>query len=223
MSSALQQAAAAPLTALVTAANSLIFLYMWNARVGFAQVAISYRRVVRERQWYRIASSAFCHLSALHLLMNMYGLWSFGALEAAFGSGWYLETTCLLLLVGTACWLGGLHVLVARFGRAELAESSAVGYSGVRFGWMTLSMLRAPSLGLALPGGASLPVVFMPFVYLLLTKLVVPQSSFSGHLSGSEDLSLGGNGRPGARRAFLPSQHFDAAIRPRRFAARSPQ
>ena len=186
MSSALQQAAAAPLTALVAAANALIFLHMWNSRAGFAHVAISYRRVVLERQWYRVVSSAFCHLSALHLLMNMYGLWGFGALEAALGSAWYLETTCLLLLAGTACWLGGLHVLVARFGRTELADSSAVGYSGVLFGWMTLSMLRAPTTAIALPGGLALPVVVMPFVYLVLTKLVVPQSSFAGHLSGSE-------------------------------------
>jgi len=185
MSSALQQAAAAPLTALIAAANVLVFLHMWNSRAGYEAVSISYRRVVAERQWYRVVSSAFCHLSALHLLMNVYGLWGFGALEAALGSGWYLETTCLLLLAGTACWLGGLHVLVARFGRAELADSSAVGYSGVLFGWMTLAMMREPALGLALPGGVSLPVVFMPFVYLFLTKLVVPRSSFSGHLSGS--------------------------------------
>ena len=184
--STLSQALAAPLTAALVAVNSLIFLRMWNARAGYAHVSISYRSVVLERQWYRVVSSAFCHLNFMHLLMNMYGLWSFGALEEAFGSLWYLETTCLLLAACTACWLGGLHLLVARGGRAALADSSAVGYSGVLFGWMTLSMLRAPSMTLALPGGAALPVAVMPFAYLVLTKIVVPQSSFSGHLAGSE-------------------------------------
>jgi len=116
--------------------------------------------------------------------MNMSGLWSLGSIEASRGSVWYLETTAMLLLLSMSLWLVGMHICVNRFGMREMAESSAVGYSGVLFGWMTLTMLLNPSFGFDLPGGYKVPLVIMPFVYLFLTKLLVPISSFSGHLCG---------------------------------------
>ena len=191
MPTTLEQALSAPANSLIVFVNLAIYFVMWNLRWGVSRVSISYRAVVLEGQAYRAVSAAFCHLSLLHVLMNMYGLWGLGAVEARLGTLWYLETTLLLLGLGTAAWLGGVHLAVRAVGGAApgqrgaaMADSSAVGYSGVLFGWMTLTMLREPSFAVPLPGGFALPLVVMPFVYLVLTKLFIPQSSLTGHAAG---------------------------------------
>jgi len=185
MSELFTQLYSSPINSLIVTINIGIFAYMWNYRIGYEQVAVSYKKCIIEKHLYRIITSTFCHASFLHVLMNMSGLWSLGAIEAARGSIWYIETTAMLLLLSMAILLIGIHICVYRFGMREMAETSAVGYSGVLFGWMTLTMLLNPTFGFSLPGsGYKVPLVVMPFVYLFLTKLLVPISSFSGHFSG---------------------------------------
>lgn len=184
MSEFVSQLLSSPCNSLIVALNTGIFAYMWNYRIGYEHVAVSYKKCILEKHLYRIITATFCHASFLHVLMNMSGLWSLGSIEASRGSVWYLETTAMLLLLSMSLWLVGMHICVNRFGMREMAESSAVGYSGVLFGWMTLTMLLNPSFGFDLPGGYKVPLVIMPFVYLFLTKLLVPISSFSGHLCG---------------------------------------
>ena len=61
----------APVNSFLVALNSCIFLYAWNARMGFEDVSVSYRRVVSERQFYRVLTAALTHLDAMHVLFNM--------------------------------------------------------------------------------------------------------------------------------------------------------
>jgi membrane associated rhomboid family serine protease len=153
--------------------------------MGYEAVAISYRRVMLERQFYRVLTATLCHLNVMHIIFNMATLYSAGGqMEAAKGSGWYLETTVLLLAAGAGLWMAMTHALVHYLGRPGAAEASAVGYSGVLFGWIALESLVFPNATFPLPFGISLPVIFAPFVQLAITHLIMPRASFLGHLSG---------------------------------------
>ena len=158
MSTLLEYITLSPLNSAVIALNSVLFLYAWNARLGVEEVALSYRRVVAERQYYRCATAAFTHLDAMHILFNMGALVSVAPLEAARGSVWYAETTLLLLGGASALWLAAMHAAATRGGPppplAAWADSSAVGYSGVIFGWLAITSQLAPAsrfFGLPVP------------------------------------------------------------------------
>ena len=74
------------------------------------------------------------------------------------------------------------HVLIQKF--EYFRRVTAVGYSCVVFGWMTILAVKQPSSKLNLFGVLSLPISFAPFESLIFTSIIVPQASFIGHLSG---------------------------------------
>ena len=179
MGTAASTLAAAPLTCTLAAAMSALFFYMWNTRVGLDAVSLTYNRVAKERQYYRLLSAAVTHVDVMHILFNMGSLLNLAPLEAMMGSLWYLETTLLLLYGSMGAWMLSVHVASTRYGLAAWAESPVVGYSGVIFGWMTLAGMLQPT-GTAF----GLPITLAPFLALVLTQLIVPRASFLGHLAG---------------------------------------
>ena len=73
-------------------------------------------------------------------------------------------------------------------------RTTAVGFSCVVFGWMTVLANRGADSALSLLGLFHLPVSAAPFGSLVFTSLLVPQASFVGHLAGivvGELVSLG--------------------------------
>lgn len=80
--------------------------------------------------------------------------------------------------------MGAYHVLIERFKLEYFRRVTAVGYSCVVFGWMTILAVKQPSSKLNLFGFLSLPISFAPFESLIFTSIIVPQASFVGHLSG---------------------------------------
>ena len=71
---------------------------LWNRRVEFEAVAISYRKVVVEGEHWRALSATFSHLDVLHLVFNVYGLWGCRDIEVALGSFYYFKYTCILIV-----------------------------------------------------------------------------------------------------------------------------
>jgi membrane associated rhomboid family serine protease len=78
------------------------------------------------------------------------------------------------------------HGAIKFTGREHYRTTTAVGYSCVLFGWMTVLAVRQPGGITMLPlfGAAKLPMWLTPFGSLLFTSLVIPKASFVGHLSG---------------------------------------
>ena len=188
-STALTVLRASPLNCCVVALCSGLYFWMWNTRrdTSLGAVATSYRAVVEEGQYYRVLTATVCHANALHLLFNMGTLLSLGSVEPWLGALGYLRMTLLLTAASEAAFLAIVGAAL-KVGPPELAarmrEASAVGYSGVLFGWMTLLAVRVPTAVLALPGGFSLPFTIAPFVSLIVTQLLVPRASALGHLGG---------------------------------------
>lgn len=217
-STALEMMWRAPVNSTIILFCSGLFLYHWNRRGTYENVAISYDSVVRDRQWYRVVTSAVYHLNFLHLFFNMSSLYSVGVVEAMRGSLYYTGVTFLLLALTPAIMLGVIRLVMLggkwadararREGRlpvlapppgtgaedpvdpsplttlgASMRLSSAVGYSGILFAWMTI-------MNSAIPGATvtyffiSIPAWAAPWVALLMMQCLIPNASFLGHLSG---------------------------------------
>lgn len=176
-----------PATSCVIAICCLVWFYIQKNGIGYAHVGLSYQTAVEGHFW-RIVTSAFSHISVLHLVFNMSALWSLGVVErlAHLGLGveFYLEYTLVLVVLSGIVVLGMYHVLINRFKVEYFRRVTAVGYSCVVFGWMTILSVKQPSSKLDLFGFLSLPISFAPFESLVFTSIIVPQASFLGHLSG---------------------------------------
>eukprot|EP00249_Psilotum_nudum_P018563 c26865_g2_i1 orf=180-992(+) len=165
-----------------------VWVYFQKKNVGYGDVGMSYEAVVAEGQYWRVLTSTFSHISVLHLVFNMSTLWSLGIVESlgqiGLGIQYYLHYTLLLIVLSSFLVMGMYHLLIHRFKLEFYKRVTAVGYSCVVFGWMTILAAKQPSSKLDLFGLLSLPINFAPFESLVFTSIIVPQASFLGHLSG---------------------------------------
>lgn len=176
-----------PATSCMIGIFSAIWFYIQKKRIGYSHVGLSYETAV-EGHWWRIITSAFSHISVLHLVFNISALWSLGVVEQlghiGLGVKYYLHYSLVLVVLSGLLVLGMYHVLILRFKIEYFRRVTAVGYSCVVFGWMTILAVKQPSSKLDLFGFLSLPISFAPFESLIFTSIIVPQASFLGHLSG---------------------------------------
>ncbi|PIN14554.1 Rhomboid family protein [Handroanthus impetiginosus] len=176
-----------PATSCIIAICSAIWFYIQKHNIGYSHVGLSYETLMEGNYW-RIITSAFSHISILHLVFNMSALWSLGVIERlghiGLGVKYYLHYTILLVVLSGLLVLGMYHLLIQKFKLDYFRRVTAVGYSCVVFGWMTILATKQPSSKLELFGFLSLPISFAPFESLIFTSIIVPQASFIGHLSG---------------------------------------
>lgn len=164
---------------------SLLWFWMWNRRVDFSNVAVSYEKSIQDKQYYRILTATVTHLNIMHILFNMTSLISLAQQETMHGTLWYAETTILLLLVSSFFWMTITHVIVTRMNRPAFGQKLAVGYSGILFGWMTIAQLDNPEGHVEFLGyDTGIPYALSPFISLIVTQLLIPRVSFMGHLCG---------------------------------------
>lgn len=176
-----------PATSCIIGLCSAIWYYIQKKNIGYAHVGLSYETAIEGHYW-RIITSAFSHISVIHLVFNMSALWSLGVVESlehmGLGFEFYLQYTLVLVLLSGLLVLGSYHILINKFKLEYFRRVTAVGYSCVVFGWMTILSVKRPSSKLNLFGFLSLPISFAPFESLIFTSIIVPQASFLGHLSG---------------------------------------
>ncbi|GAB2294168.1 RHOMBOID-like protein 13 [Dionaea muscipula] len=176
-----------PVTSCIIGLCCAIWFYIQKKSIGYSQVGLSYETAIEGHYW-RIITSAFSHISVIHLVFNMSALWSLGVVEQlghlGLGVQFYLHYTLVLVVLSGALVLAAYHVLIQRFKLEIFRRVTAVGYSCVVFGWMTVLSVKQPSSKLNVFGFLSLPISFAPFESLIFTSIIVPQASFLGHLSG---------------------------------------
>ena len=130
---------------------------------------------VRDGEWWRIFTSAFFHLGAIHIAFNMYVLYLYGPLaERMYGP---IEYAVIYLL----CAAGGsvLTILVD-------PVQSAAGASGAIFGLVGLLFVVSRRHHAVLGREARMVVAGIGsyLVFLLVFTFVVPGISWTGHLGG---------------------------------------
>lgn len=194
-----------PVTTALLGVIFAVAYYLWAYKIDPSAVAYSFEAVVHRGEYWRTVTASFAHFDLLHLGFNAMSLYQLGMLESIFGSATFLYLNLSLVLLTMLICTAIYHVLIHRYGRSELASQQAVGYSCVLFAWMVALSVRLkqycpifflPSLCvdtwfIPLPsaltqwlGAPGIPVNLGPFLLLVVTKLLIPRSSFIGHLSG---------------------------------------
>jgi len=130
----------------------------------------------------RLVVSQFLHADDIHLIYNLLSLLQKGrALEPLLGSRRFATLVGLIVL-----WSGVLHTAIA-FVLAEFFHSPgalvtpAVGFSAVLFG-LSYTLTRSDRWTFCY--GIPVRTFALPWIELVLLHLLVPNSSFVGHLSG---------------------------------------
>jgi rhomboid domain-containing protein 1 len=135
-------------------------------------------------QYYRLISTAFFHLSLMHIAFNSMTLHNVGsAIESRAGTLNF--ALCTLILI-PAC---GVMNVAASFifnylGYDASMKECAAGFSGVLFAYVTIQALHRDSSSYSIYGFFSVPAKWYPMCMLLITQILLPQSSFVGHLGG---------------------------------------
>ncbi len=75
-----------------------VWFKLWNSRVEFEAVAMSYRKVVVDGEVWRALTSTLAHLDVMHVVMNVMGLWSCRDIEASLGTFFYFKHTVILMV-----------------------------------------------------------------------------------------------------------------------------
>lgn len=142
---------------------------------SLVDAGLVYGPAVAAGEWWRLITSAFLHLSLLHIAFNMYALWLFGPIiEQMYG---HLEYAVAYLL----CAVGGsvLTILVA-------PQSAAAGASGAIFGLLGMAFIVSRRHHVVI--GPQTRAVLSQAGVLLLINLVItfasPRISWTGHLGG---------------------------------------
>ena len=91
-----------PATSCIIGLCSAIWFYIQKKNIGYPQVGLSYETAMEGQHW-RIITSAFSHISVIHLVFNMSALWSLGIVEQlgdlGLGAQFYLHYTLVLIVL----------------------------------------------------------------------------------------------------------------------------
>lgn len=177
-----------PATAILIVTCCIIWFFLQKRSLGYSEVGMSYDRVVCGQELWRLVTSQLSHVDLLHLVFNLSALWSVGIVERSnvLGTIYYIQQSSLLFVMSPVICLGLYHAMIYVAKREEYRSVTAVGYSCVIFGWMTILAVRQPGGISMLPlfGLASMPMYLAPFASLVITSVLIPKASFLGHLSG---------------------------------------
>jgi membrane associated rhomboid family serine protease len=135
-------------------------------------------------QAYRLLSTAFFHLSLMHIAFNCMTLHTVGsAIELRVGTISF--TICTIVLIPCCGLMNVASSIAFNFlGFDQGMKECASGFSGVLFAYVTIQAFHPASSAYSVYGLFSVPAKFYPMVMLIITQMLLPQSSFVGHLGG---------------------------------------
>ena len=96
-------------------------------------VYFNYENLVNRKQHWRVLTSALCHESGLHVLLNVVALWSFKFVEQQLGSLRYLGYSLIFMAMNR--WIAILIGYLDATHRVRGYFLSSIGYSDVVIAW----------------------------------------------------------------------------------------
>ena len=108
------------------------------ARIEPNMFSFSYRDFFEKRQWWRVLSSNVYHSTVTHLALDVLAFWHIRTVEGAYGSGYFLKYSLLLIVCQKVLQISLLHIVVSYWTQIlPLVRSiETIGCSGLVFAWM---------------------------------------------------------------------------------------
>jgi rhomboid-like protein len=171
--------------------NVIVFFFWWlspflNPWFMLQNFLVSWTGLSEGRLW-TLLTSVFSHNMFLHIFLNMYAFWGFGAVvENVLGSGRFLSFYLLAGITASIC-----HCLVSSF---LLHDPSlpALGASGAISGVILLFSLLFPQERIFLFGFIPIPALFASFIIVGLDVWGLIEQTRGGSLPIGHGAHLGG-------------------------------
>ncbi|WP_022759806.1 rhomboid family intramembrane serine protease [Butyrivibrio sp. AD3002] len=169
-----------PVTYGLIAINIIIFILINRKVLSVGQLGSSYIKTLQEKEFYRIATSAFTQKEFLHLACNMYSLYNIGrVLEDALKSDVFAICYFTIMIVGGA--------ISARLHKKGSPFTLSIGASGVICGLIGIYMVIAFSVW-----GFSGITSMIPTIVILALMTTSKKIDSIGHFTGLLCGILGG-------------------------------
>lgn len=185
MSRAIEVVSKVPLTTLVFTAICVgTYVYQILLDPELDHFTMNPKRVLYKWEFYRIITSCFFHGNMMHIGMNMISFLAIGgSLEANCGSLWTGVTITLSIIL-----TGVIYLLIALIASLldydKLMKQHSLGFSGILFHLLVLESARNPNASQSIFGMTRVSSKVYPWAMLILMQVLLPNISFTGHLSG---------------------------------------
>eukprot|EP00163_Fabomonas_tropica_P026838 TRINITY_DN505_c0_g1_i10.p1 TRINITY_DN505_c0_g1~~TRINITY_DN505_c0_g1_i10.p1 ORF type:complete len:424 (+),score=61.65 TRINITY_DN505_c0_g1_i10:291-1562(+) len=164
-------------TQLVFFINIAVFLAGFFVENMPSHTCISAYHILSKLEVYRVITSAFVHLSLMHIGFNMMSYAAVGpATERLMGSIPYFFTIIAMVITSGILYTG-VGWAISKY------YSCAAGFSGMLFALMAIHAELSPEKTVAM-FGMKVKKRFTPWFSLIFTSVIMPQVSFIGHMCG---------------------------------------
>ena len=158
--------------------------FSWK-RVQIAEYGFSYTRIVLHGEFWRLIPALVSHDDILHLVFDLFMLWSAAALELKVGSGQILSYTFLLLALTSSAYCLMYDIFIRRFRLGpNFGDTYTAGSTSVIFGLLTILSYQQSRFDVPLFPGLLLPLGITPLVLLFIASMIVNRSKFYQHCFG---------------------------------------
>lgn len=150
------------------------------------RLCLSGESVWTDGEYLRLVVPAIRHTHDLHLYYNMVSLaWKGLVLEKRIGSVRFLLTLIVLTLMSGTAYVGLALLGSDLFGDPTIMRQCAIGFSGVLFAMKVINNSHEDR-GHSRTSffGFLIPMKYAVWIELVVIQIVVPNSSFMGHLAG---------------------------------------
>ena len=153
-----------------------IYKYLKKHKVPIEDVAISSQKIFREGEYWRIFTGSLSHYEFQHFLMNLISVYSFIGIELTLGSITYLKF--IIILIISSSIIVSLFLLILQ----PIIQIHLVGFSMVLFGLIAYQSSFAGNDEKLF--NTNIPYSYLPYVMLIVMKIVCFHSSLLGHIAG---------------------------------------
>lgn len=154
------------ITVIIVGITALISLLLMENRDGKAALIFHPVTIRKEGHWYRFLTSGFIHADMLHLIINMFVLWSFGSIvEKLYYPGFLGDFPTLKFL---GLYFGGIIVssIPSYLRHKNDSTYAALGASGGVAAVVFAAIVFAPWQNLYLYGAVPIPQIIAGVAYL---------------------------------------------------------
>lgn len=155
------------ITNIIVGITCLISFFMMQNQAGKSALILHPVTIKRKQQWYRFVTSGLIHADGMHLLINMFVLWSFGnAIEAAYYPAFLGEGSASMYLI---LYFGGIVVasIPSYLRHQDDPSYAALGASGGVSAVVFAVIIFAPWQNLYLYGLIAIPQILAGVAYLV--------------------------------------------------------
>ncbi|XP_034238409.1 rhomboid-related protein 4-like [Thrips palmi] len=162
-------------------------LYMGIIDVPWDQwgACLSAHNIWKGREWHRLFLSAVEHADDRHLFYNMVSfLAKAKTLEPWYGSANFALLLVFLTAFTNVCYVITAMVVAELFSNNAHLHTCVIGFSGVLFALKVIATMETNPNAQTKIAGIPMPSKYAPWAELILIHVMVPNTSFMGHLAG---------------------------------------